>query len=177
MPQNARECGTCSLCCKLVGIEALSKPPGAWCPNCKPGVGCGIYADRPQECRDFACAWLENQQLGDEWQPIRSKIVLYFIDDGARLIAHVDSGSPNAWRERPYYEQLKAWSRRWFRSGPKVVVRVGERIIAILPDADVDLGRPAKGDSIFIGEVRTPTGPRFVAQRIPAGAAAPEPSN
>lgn len=163
----ARDCGTCSLCCKLLGIGALAKPAGSWCAHCSPPGGCTIYEGRPQECRDFACLWLESNALGEEWKPVRSKIVLYLVDD-SRLIAHVDAGSPNAWRAEPYYGQLKVWARRGMKTGPKVVVRVADRLFAILPDQDVDLGRVAKGDGIFIGERMTPAGPRYVAEVIPA---------
>jgi hypothetical protein len=52
-----------------------------------------------------------------------------------------------------------------------VVVRIDNRLIAILPDRDVDLGRVAAGDEIFIGEQMTPAGPRFVAERRPAAPA------
>jgi hypothetical protein len=169
----SRECGTCSLCCKLLGIGALDKPAGSWCAKCAPPHGCTIYDTRPQECRDFACVWLESKVLGDEWKPSRSKIVLYLVEDGRRLIAHVDAGTPNAWREKLYYDQLKLWARRGIRSGPSVVVRVGDRLIAILPDRDVDLGRVAKGDGIFIGERLTSSGPRYVAEVIPASDAGP----
>ena len=41
-----RDCGSCSLCCKILGIAALDKPVGQWCPNCVQGQGCAIYADR-----------------------------------------------------------------------------------------------------------------------------------
>lgn len=165
-PETHKECGACSLCCKLLGIEELSKPQGTWCPHCAKPSGCTIYDRRPQECRDFACGWLENPALGPDWQPSRCKIVLYFIDDGARLIAHVDRGTPDAWRREPYYGQLRSWARRWIRTGPKVVVRIGSRLIAILPDRDVDLGNVAKGETIFIGERMTPAGPRYVAEKV-----------
>ena len=164
---TGRSCGTCSLCCKLVGIEALDKKAGVWCPHCDAPNGCTIYQGRPKECREFACLWLEDQRLGDEWKPAHSKIVLYVVDNGARLIALVDPGSPHAWRRQPYYDQLKAWARRGIRSGPKVVVRIDSRLIAILPDRDVDLGRLAKGDGIFIGVRMTPEGPRYVAEKVP----------
>lgn len=160
------------MCCKLLGIGALDKPAGSWCAHCSPPAGCTIYDSRPQECRDFACLWYESAVLGEEWKPIRSKIVLYLVDD-ERLVAHVDPGSPNAWRADPFYAQLKEWSRRGMKTGPKVVVRVGERLFAILPDRDVDLGRVAKGDGIFIGERMTPEGRRYVAEVIPASAIPP----
>lgn len=167
-----RSCGNCSLCCKVVGIEALQKPVGQWCPHAKPGRGCAIYDTRPEECRHFSCVWLHNDRLGEEWRPSRSKIVLYMIDEGQRLIAHLDAGAPGVWREEPFYSQLKAWSRQMTAGGPQVVVRVGERIIAILPDKDVDLGPLAAGDVVFIGEVMTPTGPQFAARKLTAAEAA-----
>ncbi|MFO1185048.1 MAG: hypothetical protein U1E56_09700 [Bauldia sp.] len=168
VPGNDRDCGTCSLCCKLVGIEALDKPVGQWCPHAKPGRGCAIYDRRPLECRDFSCLWLENDRLGEEWRPSRSKIVLYRIDDGRRLVAHLDTGSPGAWRQEPYYSQLKAWARGMASGGPQVVVRIGDRIIAILPNSDVDLGPLSAGDIVFIGAVMTPAGPDYVARKLTA---------
>ena len=50
-----RECGTCMLCCKVMAIDALGKPPGVWCRHIKRGVGCDIYEQRPSECRTFYC--------------------------------------------------------------------------------------------------------------------------
>lgn len=163
---HAHECGTCSLCCKLLGIGALDKQSGVWCAKCDPPNGCTIYQSRPQECRDFSCLWRETASMGEEWKPTRSRIVLYLIDDGARLIAHVNPSTPHAWRQEPYYQQLKAWSRKWVKTGPKVVVRIERRLIVILPDEDVDLGVVDKGEAIFIGEEMTPTGPRSVARKV-----------
>src|SRR6516165_9574581 len=36
---NERECGKCSLCCKLLPIRELNKPIDTWCPHCRPGHG------------------------------------------------------------------------------------------------------------------------------------------
>ncbi|HUU85486.1 MAG TPA: hypothetical protein VM243_18460 [Phycisphaerae bacterium] len=173
---TGRQCGTCSLCCKLLGIEELDKPQGQWCPHCDPPHGCMIYSRRPGECRAFNCAWLENAALGDEWKPTRSKMVLYFIDEGARLVAHVDPGTPDAWRRRPWHDQLRAWALRGIRNGPNVVVQIEDRVIAVLPDRDVDLGRLEKGDAGHIGEVQTPAGRRYVARKVPARDIAAPPS-
>jgi hypothetical protein len=52
-----RKCGDCTLCCTLAGVNELKKPPGTPCRHLK-GKGCGIYPDRPNACRDFACGWL-----------------------------------------------------------------------------------------------------------------------
>src|SRR5471032_2675247 len=96
-----RQCGTCTLCCKVMGIAALSKPLGEWCPNCLPGKGCGIYPDHPQECRSFNCLWLTDESLSEEWYPKKSKIVL--THEGDRIVARVDPGTPDAWRKQPYF--------------------------------------------------------------------------
>lgn len=52
-----RKCGDCTLCCTLAGVNELQKPPGVTCRHIK-GKGCGIYPNRPNACRDFACGWL-----------------------------------------------------------------------------------------------------------------------
>lgn len=51
-----RRCGDCSLCCDVRGVVALDKPPGQACSHLSEGR-CGIYADRPEECRSYYCAW------------------------------------------------------------------------------------------------------------------------
>jgi hypothetical protein len=53
-----KSCGTCNLCCQVLVIEELDKPPGPLCKHCKPGKGCKIYLKRPEVCRDFECEWL-----------------------------------------------------------------------------------------------------------------------
>ena len=53
-----RECGSCTLCCKLLGVDEISKPQGEWCSHCNIGVGCKIYRDRPNECKNFTCMWI-----------------------------------------------------------------------------------------------------------------------
>ena len=54
----ARECGECSLCCKVPSVDELKKPMGRWCEHARIGKGCAIYADRPPSCRSFQCMWL-----------------------------------------------------------------------------------------------------------------------
>lgn len=54
-----RSCGPCTMCCKHIEILEISKPAGAWCPNCEKGVGCKIYETRPKACQTFECLWLK----------------------------------------------------------------------------------------------------------------------
>jgi MinD superfamily P-loop ATPase len=43
--KTGRSCGSCSMCCYMMGVEALDKPKYRWCQHCKTGKGCSIYAN------------------------------------------------------------------------------------------------------------------------------------
>ena len=105
-----RECGTCTLCCKVAGVEELSKPIGVWCPHCVKGKRCTIYDQRPPSCRLFHCQWLVEHGLGPEWKPERAKFALVKSDGGRRITALVDPGFPSAWRGASYYPHFKRWA-------------------------------------------------------------------
>lgn len=114
-----RECSGCSLCCTLLGIREISKPPDTECPNCS-GSGCNIYSTRPGECKGFNCSWL----LGDtpeDLKPDKTHVVLADLEldlklqglqiEGNRkiIIVTVDPKYPNAHREgkmKDYLNQL-----------------------------------------------------------------------
>lgn len=145
---NTRNCGSCTLCCKVLGIAALEKPLGRWCPHCRPGKGCGIYETRPQECRTFHCLWLTESFLGPEWKPDRAKFVLYLEHGGARLVVQADPGAPANWRSEPYYSQIKAWAAAAANEQRQVVVQVNEQLTVVLPDRDVPLGAVRPGERI-----------------------------
>ena len=161
-----RSCGDCTLCCKVMRIATLDKPPGSWCKHCKPGTGCTIYADRPQECRDFSCLYLLNAELGEEWRPSQSKIVLVSEHDGNRIVAHVDPQRPDAWKQEPYYQQLKRWAVRSVAFRGQVIACIGRRMHMIFPDRDVDLGVVGLDEFIVVNEVRTPFGVRLEPSKV-----------
>jgi len=94
---TARACGDCTLCCKVMAIEELSKPASRWCRHCKPGCGCQIYDSRPGECRDFNCLWLIDQRFGPHWRPNKSKLVLTTSEDGIEV--RCDPTFPDAWAQ------------------------------------------------------------------------------
>ena len=93
------ECGTCSLCCKLLGVQDddFNKPVGEWCQFCKPGNGgCTIYSTRPRRCRDFECGWVANDGQ-DDMRPDRiHMIVTGESREVGAYIAHVDPKYPDA---------------------------------------------------------------------------------
>jgi hypothetical protein len=149
-PVLGRTCGECSLCCKLLSVDEISKPTGTWCRHYLKSKGCSIYEQRPEQCRDFMCGWLSHPDIGDEWSPRRSKMVLFADRHVDRLGVHVDPGSPTAWRREPYFSQLKQWARENTERQQQVVVYVRDRAIVILPDKEVDVGIVTPGDAIFV---------------------------
>ncbi len=170
-PYPGKECGTCTMCCKVLQIAALNKKHGEWCPHAKPGKGCGIYADRPLECRKFHCGYLSSN-LSEEWFPLKSKIVL-MADQTGGITAVVDTSRPEAWRDKPFYAQLKSWARTLLPQGKYVVVRVGKRAIAVLPDQDFDLGAMEMDEPLVIETAPGPGGrPIYRARKPDPGYAA-----
>jgi hypothetical protein len=173
-----RSCGACTLCCKVLAIDELHKPHGEWCPHAKPGRGCGIYTERPGSCREFHCGWLVSEGLSEAWFPANSKIVLMYTENG--ITAVVDAGRPDAWKIAPYYQQLKTWSVAFLQNNRQVLVRIGNRTIAILPEEDADLGPMDPGGRVIIETAAGPGGStRYRARRAdsaPADKPADQPS-
>lgn len=57
-----RQCGSCTLCCKLVPVQELDKNAGEVCPHQRHFKGCAVYDKRPRSCKSWSCEWL----LGNE---------------------------------------------------------------------------------------------------------------
>jgi hypothetical protein len=121
-----------------MAIEQLAKPVSSWCPNCKPGRGCQIYADRPAECRTFSCLWLVNDQLEQHWKPNKSKLVLTTSEDGIEV--RCDPGFPDAWRREPFRSEIHQWAVSGQTQDMTVVVIIGRKMILVAPDREFDLG-------------------------------------
>lgn len=135
---SSKSCGECTLCCKVMAIEALAKPAGSWCMHCRSGYGCLIYAERPAECRDYGCLWLVDERLGRHWKPSKSKIVLTTSEDGIEV--RCDPGFPDAWRKEPYHGQIQHWAAAGETHDVTVVVVIGERMILVTAEQEFDLG-------------------------------------
>jgi hypothetical protein len=138
MTVPGRACGECTLCCKIMAIEQLAKPASSWCPHCKPGRGCRIYPERPDECRGFNCMWLVNDHLEEAWRPSKSKLVLTTSDDGIEVRG--DPGFPDAWRKQPFREEIRQWAVSGEAHDVTVVVIIGRKMILVTPDREFDLG-------------------------------------
>ena len=155
-----RDCDGCTLCCKVMGVRALAKPRGSWCPHCKLGTGCGIYETRPTECRTFLCGYLVKPGVSEAWKPSQSRLIISNELAQNRINIHVDLARPDAWRKQPYYGDLKTWSRHITADHGQLVVFVGARQIVILPDHDVDLGIVDPQELVVIAETPAANGGR-----------------
>lgn len=157
-PAAGRECGACTLCCKVYDVPSLEKPAGTWCRHCVQGRGCAIHATRPEHCRSFHCLWMTQTWLGPEWKPDRAKMVLS-VDPATRfLFVQVDPGAASAWKRDPYYRQLKSWAAAGTAERRHVVVFLNKSATVILPDRDVAIGPLGPGDRIVTRERSTPQG-------------------
>lgn len=79
-----RECGECTVCCVnlLIKDKNFEKAADVACTHMVEKGGCTIYNDRPSVCRDWHCAWRFMAQLGDDWRPDRSGILLRSDENG-----------------------------------------------------------------------------------------------
>jgi len=128
------------MCCKLMHFPALTKPRHIWCPKYRKGAGCSIYPDRPDECVQFMCLYLQADELPDNWRPDKAKFMIWTGREANRLIIEVDPHHPLAWKQPAYYPQIKTWSDRRHPEPFEVTVRVGDRVTVVFPEADIDLG-------------------------------------
>lgn len=162
-----RSCGSCTLCCKLFPVPELEKPAGRWCRHIVQGKGCGIHATRPEVCRAFFCQWIHNEELGPEWKPETCRFVLSIYPGSNSLAVTADPGQPRAWAREPYLGQLRRWAAAALAQGDGVLVFMGDRGVAILPDGEAELGSIRPGDRIV-----TLRGPRGFEVRVERGEAA-----
>lgn len=116
-----RQCGDCTLCCKLMPMQErkspqvaralnamlehgminaaeiggmvpdFDKPAGQRCQYQKHNKGCAIYAKRPFGCRFWNCRWLVNDDTAELSRPDRSHLVIDIMPDYVTLAT--ESGS------------------------------------------------------------------------------------
>jgi hypothetical protein len=170
-PPEEKQCGDCSLCCKIMAITELNKPKDAWCDHVIKKRGCGIYETRPHSCRAFKCLWLQDPRLPPEWKPNKSKFVMVG-ESQTELVVHVDSNSPGAWRDEPYLSGLRAMAERGQPHGALVVIIERGESTVLLADREVSVGALQNDDRIVSGQVATSSGPRFEVKVMKADEAA-----
>jgi hypothetical protein len=95
-----KECGRCSLCCKLINVPGLANE-GEWCEhvNLKSDKGCSIYKERLDICKGFNCLWLQSSVLGNQFRPDKCGIIFEVYNKESFVVALVDHHKPNAWKK------------------------------------------------------------------------------
>jgi hypothetical protein len=145
-----RSCGSCTLCCVVLPVPELRKPPGIACTHAVAGKGCAIHANRPSSCRQFFCGWRLDPNVDALWKPDICGFVLTVNLYYSALMLLVDPGRPLAWRMQPYYGRLKEWSGRAFPENKRIVALVNGEMTVLLPDRDVPLGSLGADDEIVL---------------------------
>jgi hypothetical protein len=135
-----RECGSCSLCCKVYNIVEIGKAAGKWCGQCKPGRGCKIHDNLPTQCAEFNCLWRTDAAMPAQWKPDQAKMVASIQPMTRNIQIQVDPGLPSAWSRQPYHDHLRQWAKKNMPTGIYVVVFVNDQATLVLPDQDVPLG-------------------------------------
>jgi hypothetical protein len=128
------------MCCRVLDIAELGKPAGTDCRHCAEGGGCGIYPDRPVVCREFHCGYLVLPFVDARWFPDDCGMMIFPDAERKQLGVHVDPARADAWLAEPFHADLRRWAVAAEKMGFHVYVAIGRRIVAILPDRDVDLG-------------------------------------
>ena len=122
-------CGTCTMCCKLLGVEELVpiKPAATWCPHCTIGQGCAIYEARPPSCRTYVCTWRQFREEGhdipDELRPDRCRVIIDAAADGSAHYVRCDPAKPDAWKK----PRVQAFAMQFAKVGRLALV-VGDRL-------------------------------------------------
>ena len=75
------KCGECTVCCTLSYVKELNKKPGETCKHCIEKTGCGIYEQRPQECKEFECAYLESGVTNISLRPDNCNVMFFKKSD------------------------------------------------------------------------------------------------
>jgi hypothetical protein len=166
-----RECGTCSLCCKVLSVPEVFSPAGKWCKHFSAGAGCDIHQLRPRSCREFSCVWLAEDWLDDSWKPSVSKFVLAWEYEGRCMSILNDTAMPNAWKADPYYAVFKKLSAQHLSENRIIMVVEPTRRILVLPDQEIVVGGREQVFEWDITNIMLPSGPSYNIEFTPIEAA------
>jgi hypothetical protein len=153
--QAGHSCEGCTECCHILPIAEpdVQKPANATCVNCIVGVGCGIYEARYHVCHRFMCGWVLDETIDLRWRPRDSHMVLTNDRETATLVAQVDSAYPNAWRQPPFIDDLRAWAASPTPERQRVVVKVGDDVTIIFPIGEKFIGPIGPGQTLMVYKI------------------------
>jgi hypothetical protein len=154
-----RECGDCTLCCKLVPVKELDKPASTRCIHQRQIKGCLVYhtPKMPLSCHIWNCRWLVKNDTDDLARPDRSHYVIDImpdfviaVDDGKNIKIQVvqvwvDANYPDAWKD----PRLKAYMMRRGEEGIATMIRYNSNDAFIIIPPKMNTGNEwiiRKGD-------------------------------
>jgi hypothetical protein len=131
-----RQCGECSLCCKLLPVRELRKKAGERCEHQR-HTGCAIYAKKPMSCAIWNCRWLTNDDTAELRRPDRTHYVIDVMPDFIQINDNntgetrdipviqvwLDPKHPDAHRDL----ELRAYLERRAGDGYAALVRLNAR--------------------------------------------------
>lgn len=141
-----RQCGACTLCCRLLPVVSLRKPASQRCVHQFSG-GCAVYhrAGFPRECSIWSCRWLVDAETIGLRRPDRTGYVIDIMpdliharqrpeDEPAPVVCvqvWCDPARPEAWRDPAL---LRFMERKAATAGEVMLVRFGTtKAIVVIP--------------------------------------------
>jgi hypothetical protein len=105
-----RACGGCDVCCRIFELDepAVKKGADVLCPHYD-GMGCSIYARRPDPCRAFFCLWRRVAEFSDALRPDRCGVIFRVVHvkeprivfEGVAIVAQAIGPDPNCFGREP----------------------------------------------------------------------------
>ena len=126
---TTRSCGDCELCCTVLRIDELDKPPGRSCVH-QTGRGCAIWGAHPPSCKSYVCLWrMSDSLLPAEMFPAACGFVLSVNHTDAWpamvTVREAPDAAPLAWSRAPHFDRLRQLAAAW--NCPVAVVDVEGR--------------------------------------------------
>jgi len=82
-------------------VGVLEKPAGVPCPHLQAEGCCGIYPERPDSCRAFACGWLTDATWSNDERPDRLGVIVVPADQDSAFASSVAVALLVAYELRP----------------------------------------------------------------------------
>ncbi len=124
-----RDCGKCSMCCKLLFISGLTERD-TWCPHFEKEKGCGIYDHRPPTCMSFSCLWLQSDVMGENLRPDKCGVMFELYPEDMLVMVIVDKHKALNWQKGEPHKLI----RQMLFDKYVVWVLIGKQKYLLLPE-------------------------------------------
>jgi len=118
---STRQCGDCTLCCKMLYVSVYESPIGEYCKHCIPDNSCSIHEERHTLCRTFDCLWIKQTQIPESYRPDRCHVLFELPSHSLVYWAHVDDDYPDAYKT----DEVQKIIRKINEAGHAVVMNNG----------------------------------------------------